>query len=157
FLHEFFIAEKDGALVLEAEGARRADLVKRLSLYRLRSKVAVAPLDGWSIHAVWGAGGAVPGLAADAPAGTVMPFGGGLAFVDPRLAEAGLRVWLPAGAESALAAAGLAPGTMADWDAHRIRLGLPDGSRDLVPEKAILLENGFDELKGVDWQKGCYM
>ena len=24
-------------------------------------------------------------------------------------------------------------------------------------EKAILLENGFDELHGVDWDKGCYM
>ena len=34
---------------------------------------------------------------------------------------------------------------------------MPDGSRDLVVEKALLLENGFDELNGVDWQKGCYM
>ena len=24
-------------------------------------------------------------------------------------------------------------------------------------EKALLLESGFDELHGVDWQKGCYM
>ena len=24
-------------------------------------------------------------------------------------------------------------------------------------EKAILLENGFDELHGVDWKKGCYV
>ena len=36
-------------------------------------------------------------------------------------------------------------------------LGVPDGSRDLVVDKALLLENGFDELNGVDWQKGCYM
>ena len=34
---------------------------------------------------------------------------------------------------------------------------MPDGSRDLVVDKALLLENGFDELNGVDWQKGCYM
>ncbi len=34
---------------------------------------------------------------------------------------------------------------------------MPDGSRDLVVEKAILLEAGFDELHGVDWDKGCYM
>ena len=34
---------------------------------------------------------------------------------------------------------------------------MPDGSRDLLPEKALLLESGFDELNGVDWQKGCYM
>jgi folate-binding protein YgfZ len=34
---------------------------------------------------------------------------------------------------------------------------VPDGSRDLVVDKSILLESGFDELDGVDWQKGCYM
>jgi folate-binding protein YgfZ len=34
---------------------------------------------------------------------------------------------------------------------------VPDGSRDLVIDKAILLESGFDELNGVDWQKGCYI
>jgi len=161
FLHEFFIAEKDGALLLEAEGARRVDLVRRLSLYRLRSKVTVAPLDGWTVHAVWGAAAdwaaTLPALGMAAAPGMAAAFGQGLAFVDPRLAAAGLRVWLPKGAEGELAAAGFTPGTMGEWDAHRIRLGLPDGSRDLVPEKAILLENGFDELQGVDWKKGCYM
>jgi folate-binding protein YgfZ len=34
---------------------------------------------------------------------------------------------------------------------------VPDGSRDLPVEKALLLENGFDELNGVDWKKGCYV
>src|SRR5260370_40191330 len=34
---------------------------------------------------------------------------------------------------------------------------MPDGRRDLVLEKPILLESGFDELNGVDWQKGCYV
>ena len=34
---------------------------------------------------------------------------------------------------------------------------MPDGSRDLPVEKALLLESGFDELNGVDWKKGCYM
>ena len=41
--------------------------------------------------------------------------------------------------------------------AMRLALGVPDGSRDLVLEKSILLEAGFDELNGVDWQKGCYI
>jgi hypothetical protein len=45
----------------------------------------------------------------------------------------------------------------ADWDRHRLALGLPDGSRDLEAEKTVLLEAGFDELHGVSWSKGCYM
>ncbi len=160
FLHEFFLAARAGALLLEAEAERRPDLVKRLSLYRLRSKVAVAGQDtgqqGWTVFALWG-DGAARALGLGEQPGTARPFADGLAFIDPRLAAAGLRAWLPAGGEKALVAAGFAPGAFADWDAARIQLGLPDGSRDLVPDKAILLENGFDELKGVDWHKGCYM
>ncbi len=45
----------------------------------------------------------------------------------------------------------------AAWDAHRLSLGLPDGSRDMEPDKTVLLEAGFDELHGVSWSKGCYM
>jgi len=158
FLHEFFMSESAGkdTLILEAEAGRRADLVKRLSMYKLRSKAAVAPLDGWTIYALWG-DGAAKALGLTNEPGMAKPIAGGLAFVDPRLAEAGLRAWLPQGSEAALTAAGFAPAPLTDWDTRRISLGLPDGSRDLVPDKAILLENGFDELHGVDWQKGCYM
>ena len=53
--------------------------------------------------------------------------------------------------------AGLAEAEFAAYDRLRLGLGIPDGSRDLVLEKSILLEAGFDELNGVDWQKGCYI
>src|SRR5579871_5102465 len=104
FLHEFFIAEQADALVLEAEAARRADLIKRLSMYKLRSKVAVAPIEGWQVFALWGDGAAAAvGLG---EAGSAKAFGGGVAFVDPRLADVGLRAWLPAGGEAELTKAG---------------------------------------------------
>src|SRR5258706_3085359 len=54
-------------------------------------------------------------------------------------------------------AAGIAEADFAAYDRHRLALGIPDGSRDLIVEKSILLESGFDELNGVDWQKGCYI
>lgn len=53
--------------------------------------------------------------------------------------------------------AGLERADFAAYDRHRLALGIPDGSRDLVLDKSILLEAGFDELNGVDWQKGCYI
>ena len=33
-------------------------------------------------------------------------------------------------------------------------LGVPDGSRDLVPEQSLLLESGFEELNGVSFDQG---
>ena len=64
----------------------------------------------------------------------------------------------PAGtAATLLQSHGFSAAPLQSYDELRLTLGVPDGSRDLVVDKALLLENGFDELNGVDWQKGCYM
>jgi len=142
YLYDFFLAEHDGVLLMEVEAAGRDDLIKRLSRFRLRSKVALAPKDDWQVYAIIGA--------PEREAGSVQPWEGGLSVSDPRLAAAGQRVWLPAPPDMPLS-------EFPVWDARRIALGLADGSRDMVPEKTILLEAGFDELHGVDWDKGCFM
>src|SRR5689334_2570138 len=56
YLHDFFIAERDGALHLEGEAARLADLKRRLSLYKLRSKVTLAEAAGLAVFAAFGDG-----------------------------------------------------------------------------------------------------
>jgi folate-binding protein YgfZ len=158
FLHEFFLVEWQDAYLLDGEAARLADLRRRLSIYKLRSKVSVEDVSAdFAVAALFG-GAALSTLGlAEAP-GSAVPFAGGLAYTDPRLAALGARALLPRdGAEAALEAAGCAPATLADYDRLRMSLGVPDGSRDLEVEKSILLENGFDELHGVDWDKGCFL
>jgi hypothetical protein len=91
-------------------------------------------------------------------AATTLPIDGTIAFVDPRLPDLGIRVIAPTGtAATLLQSRGFSAAPLQSYDELRVSLGVPDGSRDLVVEKALLLENGFDELNGVDWQKGCYM
>jgi hypothetical protein len=106
--------------------------------------------------AAWG-DGALANLGLKVSAGTTISFAGGLAYVDPRFAEMGARFLLPRGSENKIEALGFSRTDAAAYDRHRLALGVPDGSRDLVPEKSILLENGFEELNGVDFGKGCYM
>jgi folate-binding Fe-S cluster repair protein YgfZ len=43
YLHDFFIAEIGDTLYIDCEAPRRQDLLRRLSLYKLRSKVSLAP------------------------------------------------------------------------------------------------------------------
>ncbi len=157
YLHDFFIAELDGALVLDCEAARRDDLLRRLSRFKLRSKVSLAPgPEGHAVALIYGRDAlAALGLAAER--GVAKAFAGGIAYVDPRLVEAGARAMLPPAAREALAGAGIGEGASAGYEKLRLALGLPDGSRDLEIEKSTLLESGFDELAGVDWDKGCYM
>jgi folate-binding protein YgfZ len=156
YLHDFFLAELGGALHLEAEAARLADLKRRLTLYRLRSKVTIAEVPGRVVAAAFG-DGAAASLGLGGEAGAAAPFADGLAFVDPRLPALGARLWLPEAGVAALRDRGFAAAPFEAYDRLRLALGVPDGSRDLEIEKSILLESGFDELRGVDWQKGCYI
>lgn len=158
YLHDFFVAEVAGVLCLDCEAARRDDLLRRLKIYKLRSKVTLE--DATQRFAV----AAMPG--ADAPSalglasepGAAKETAGGAVYTDPRLAAIGARAILPRESISlTLSSAGFSPGTLSDYETLRLKLGLPDGSRDLVVEKSLLLENGFDELNGVDWKKGCYV
>jgi len=136
WLADFFILSDGERLLLDVERTQAPMLVQRLGRFRLRSKITLADQsDAWHVYAIW-----------DGPPETA---GGIVLAPDPRLPEAGWRALSPQ-----------ALNTTADtgaWDAHRIALGLPDGSRDLELEKTVLLEAGFDELHGVSWTKGCYM
>ncbi len=137
WLADFFILADGDRLLLDCEHAQVPPLLQRLSRFRLRSKVTLRAADELSVYAAWDG------------APTETPTGQTIVAPDPRLPEAGWRL---------LSATPL-PATAfeADWDRHRLALGLPDGSRDLEAEKTVLLEAGFDELHGVSWTKGCYM
>lgn len=158
FLHDFFIAELGGALLIDCEADRREDLFKRLRLFKLRAKVEIEDRTGeLKVAALTGEDAlSLAGLSAEP--GAAMTWHGGVAFTDPRTNRVGARAILPAaGAAQTLAAAGFEPADPAAYDAVRIALGLPDGSRDMPVEKALLMENNFDRLNGIDWEKGCYV
>ena len=158
FLHDFSVAEAGGRYLLDAEAERRADLIKRLSMYRLRSKVKVVDAGAdWAV-VVFAGPQALAKLGLAPSPGLAKPLGGGVVFVDPRLPALGARALLPRGEAEAIArTAGFSAAPFEAFEQLRIALGVPSGSRDLIPDKGILLENGFDELHGVDWDKGCYM
>jgi folate-binding protein YgfZ len=154
FLHEFFLfsapdAAGEPALWLECEALRREDLVLRLAKYRLRSKVSIATEDSLAVGVTWNE----PPVGAP---GSLTRVAGGVMYVDPRLATAGRR-WALAKDAVGRVWTEVPAGAPQDYDAFRMSLGLPDGSRDMEVEKALLLENGFEELNGVDYTKGCYI
>jgi folate-binding protein YgfZ len=157
YLHDFFMIEADGAIWLDAETERLGDLKRRLSIYRLRAKATIEEKPGLAVAVIFGEGVLAATNLSGEP-GSARPFGSGVVFVDPRLVALGARCILPrADIRQVLRDHGLCEAGFAAYDRLRLTLGVPDGSRDLVPEKSLLLEAGFDELNGVDWQKGCYI
>lgn len=137
FLFDFFLFKDGEDFLLDAEEERADELIKKLSMYRLRAKVSIMRREGWNVLALVG----LP--PASAP--------GALVFADPRHAAMGWRLYGP------LESLRPANGAFEDYDTLRLTLGLPDGSRDAVAERTILLENGYDHMGGVDFAKGCYV
>jgi len=158
FLHDFFILEAGGGLLLDCERERLADLLRRLTLYRLRAKVQLRDAtDEAGVFALFGEGAAAS-LGLPPSPGAAAGLGGGVAFVDPRNQALGVRiVAAPGPALQALQATGAREVSAEAWQRHRLALGVPDGSRDLQVEKSFLLEHNFEELNGVDFRKGCYV
>jgi tRNA-modifying protein YgfZ len=154
YLHDFFMVEIGEAIWLDAEAARLADLKRRLSMYRLRAKIEIAERPELAVAAVFGEG-ALAACGLPAEPGAARPFKDGVVLTDPRLPGLGSRII--AERRHLAGIPGVGQADFAAYDRHRLALGVPDGSRDLVPDKSILLESGFDELHGVDWQKGCYI
>lgn len=152
FLHDLFIAKSGDEFLLDCEKARLPDLLKRMSLYKLRSEVTLRDASAeYKIFALWGEGGQNFPL----QPGATTTIGSIILYRDPRVAEAGWRALAPADADvSAFFGKNV---DFTAYDRHRAELGLPDGSRDLEIDRAILLENGFAELHGIDWDKGCYL
>ena len=158
FLHDFFVLRRGEGFLLDCEGPRTGDLGRRLMAYRLRADVALADAtEDFRVVALLDGEG---GDAFDLPPGegSAAPLEGGWVMRDPRNAALGLRVVLPRGADLAfLEQAGFAPGSLANYERHRIAHGAPDGSRDMEVGRATLMECGFEALNGVDFEKGCYV
>jgi folate-binding protein YgfZ len=134
YITDFFVFYDTDRLLLDIPRMAVADLLVKLRRYKLRAAVTLHDLsESHGVYAAWG--GMPPEVAVTA--------------ADPRLRDAGFRlisdVTLTTNA------------TPEDYALHRLSLGLPDGPPDLEPDKTLLLEAGFDELNGVDFQKGCYM
>jgi folate-binding protein YgfZ len=126
-LFDFLVWPDGNGLALDCEAEAADDLVQRLSLYRLRRKIAIARDDTHGVH--W----------------QPEPGDGGAA--DPRLLALGQR-WLAPVSEDDEAADDA-------WLAHRLSLGIAEGRGELG--EVLWLETNAADLNGVSFSKGCYV
>ncbi len=157
-LFDFFLsAPGEERILLDVEASRQNELIQRLSMYRLRSRVAIrARAEGWCVVAFPGARPA----AFDLPErrGAVRSLAGGMLLVDPRLAALGLR-WIGPRERLAevLAVIGGEEAAPETYLRLRLRQGVAEGSAEMPPGRALPLEYNFEALDAVDFAKGCFV
>lgn len=128
YLADFFVVNTGAALLLDMPALAAEDVLKRLSMYRLRADVKLGITD--DLYVTRGLG--------------PTPHG---AFADPRHTGLGWRLYGPT--------AGADDGT--DWNALRVQHLIPAYGYELTPNDSYILECGFERLHGVDFRKGCYV
>ncbi|MXO84884.1 folate-binding protein [Altererythrobacter aurantiacus] len=117
----------ESEILLDCEQSVADDLVERLSVYRLRRKIAIERDDKAGVFWQKQLGdGAAP---------------------DPRLTGLGERWIAPVSPDD--------EAVDAEWLEHRLRLGVPEGRDELGD--ILWLETNAAELNGVSFSKGCFI
>ncbi len=127
YLADFFLVGLRDRILIDVKADHAKALLRRLSMYRLRSKVAIHSTD---IAVTRGVG---------APPDGALP--------DPRHPSLGWRTYGEVSEE--------APSI--DWDDLRVAACVPETGIELVPDDTYIVEAGFERLRGVDFRKGCYV
>ena len=158
YLHDFVISQVGNRFLLETEKDRMLELVNRLNLFRLGAKVTITAMEeDYLVATFWGKTDALM-LANDHQPGYTDTISNCCVILDPRLTALGYRVMgTKLNIEKFISHVLPDPVTKADFDSHRLEIGVPDGSRDIRVNKSFLLESNFEELNGVAFDKGCYI
>ena len=129
-LWDFVLHRMPDGYAADLRAGEAEAFARRLSLYRLRAKVEIAPAPELHVFAAW-------------PGTEEFPR-------DPRFAELGSRWVAPAGSVAA-------ENSAAEWHRHRIALAVPEGGVDFVFGDAFLHDAAMDALNGVAFEKGCFI
>ena len=146
-----------GCLLIDIATEQAADFTRKLQMYKLRSQVTITDVSEQYQVVLSDAPLVDPRLRGDDSRGdssnSILPSSprkrGSTSFQDPRLRQLGYRSILPH--------TSIEPHGADYYETLRITNAIPVPGKELISEKSIILECGFDELHAMDWQKGCYI
>lgn len=134
FASDLFIFESQEKLILDCPKDIIDSIIQKLSMYKLRADIQITKNTDLTV-------GYLDKKNANQPAFT---------FLDPRTPILGYRTYFT---ESDA----ISDQTNQTYDELRIRNKIPEGLKDLTPEKSLILEFNFDNLHAIDYEKGCYI
>lgn len=121
------------------------DLKKKLSFYKLRSKVEIGIIEELSV------------IAAICPSHPLKNHPEILVFSDPRNSDMGLRIVAKDQELSEfIEINNLVNADLDFYNYQRLNLKITDNN-DLTYDQSLILEYGFEELNAISYDKGCYV
>ncbi len=131
FLYDFFIVKKGDVILLDSQRSKLSDILRKLKLYKLKSKVEIYDKsENFKVYY------------SEAPISSA-------SFIDPRDRAMGYR--------SITAEDFKITGETLSYDLMRVKARIPDADTDFIFERSLPLEFDGMRLNAVDFNKGCYV
>ncbi len=136
FLADFFIFKKNNYYYFETDEKFYDNLLQRFNIYKLRSDIIIEKTNLFSY--------------------SLFNISNNLNYLiqanDPRNPELGIKLIAENNIE-------LQEKEISKLKYHEILISnnVPYSPIDLIESKSLLLENNFDSLNAIDWEKGCYV
>ncbi|MBN8828567.1 MAG: folate-binding protein YgfZ [Sphingobacteriia bacterium] len=129
FLFDLFIFEKDHMLYIDCLKDKKEDLIKKLTVYKLRSDVVIKEEQNIKIYF------------------SNSNLNEENCFIDPRNKNFGFRVYSENESSD----------SKGFYEEFRVDNAIPEAEFELKYEKSFPLECGLDKLAAIDFNKGCYV
>jgi len=157
YLYDFFIFQNtNNNIMIDCEKNDQEELIQKLNIYKLRSKIEIRVNDKIDIYSIYGRDldTLISNLKIKYKEGFTKEVSNNLFFIDPRNKNLGLRNYtnklmkefnkIPAG-------------ILSEWHYVRIKNNIPYPYNDLDKEKSFIIENNFEKINAIDFNKGCYI
>ena len=146
FIADFFIIDHENSYLIETHKKFAEDLINKLKIYKLRAKVEINNVnDLLSLSII--ENNDLLQLEADI-----------ILFKDPRNDKLGNKIFVAKNKFKELEKKyNLIEDNFEKYRELLIKNLIPFSSEDLIQDKSLLLENNFDKINAIDWEKGCYV
>ena len=148
FISDFFLSNYKNSFLLEINKNDETDILQKLSIYKLRSKINISVVKNAEIFVI----------SNDSEKSFREYKKESLCFNDPRFENIFKRLYLFNKKKNCeLKKIGLNQISNENFDDLRLENAIPNFQIDATKEKSLLMEMRFDDLNGISWEKGCYL
>lgn len=141
FYADFFIFMENNEVYIDLSKPRSEEIIRKLNMYKLRSDVKIEEIELEVLSII----------------GNDFQINDSIAmiFQDPRSIKLGYRIYakknnIPSIIDNHTESPFI-------YEETRITNLIPDGEKDLIPDKSFPMEYGIDNFNAVDFNKGCYL
>ena len=158
YLFDFCVIKLKDGYLLECEKKSTTEIIKLLNFYKLRSKIDLIDLSEKYVAAVISLEKFKEIENSEILVGKRINYGNDLIYIDPRNINLGAKIISKL--ENIYLTIKKLNLTICDKKKYynkSFELGIPQIDLDKLRDKVFGIENNLDELKGIDFKKGCYV